>query len=121
MAKRGETVSYSDQVWLQQYPAGVPHHVNVSAYQSVADVVEKSCEKFRKLPAFECMGTEMSYDDIDRLSQDFASYLQNVLQLNKGDRVAVMMPNLLQYPIAIFGILRAGMVVVNVNPLYTPR
>ncbi|MDO9453545.1 MAG: AMP-binding protein [Stagnimonas sp.] len=114
-------MSYSDQVWLKQYPAGVAHTVDVSAYSSVADVVEKSCEQFRKLPAFECMGTVFSYDDVDRLSQDFASYLQNVLQLNKGDRVAVMMPNLLQYPVAIFGILRAGMVVVNVNPLYTPR
>lgn len=108
-------------VWLKEYPAGVPSTVDTTIYSSVADVVEKSCEQFRRLPAFECMGTTLSYDDIDRLSQDFASYLQNVLQLNKGDRVAVMMPNLLQYPVAIFGILRAGMVVVNVNPLYTPR
>ncbi len=121
MAQRGETVSYADQVWLKEYPAGVPKTVDIAAYSSVADVVDKACEKFRKLPAFECLGTEFSYDDVDRLSQDFASYLQNVLQLNKGDRVAVMMPNLLQYPVAIFGILRAGMVVVNVNPLYTPR
>ena len=121
MVNRGETVSYSDKVWLKEYPAGVPQTVDVTAYASVADVVEQACGKFRKLTAFECMGTAMSYDDVDRLSQDFASYLQNVLQLNKGDRVAVMMPNLLQYPVAIFGILRAGMVVVNVNPLYTPR
>jgi len=114
-------VRYSDQVWLKEYPAGVPHTVDVSQYSSVADVVDQACERFRKQPAFECMGSAMSYDEVDRLSQDFASYLQNVLQLNKGDRVAVMMPNLLQYPVAIFGILRAGMVVVNVNPLYTPR
>lgn len=125
MAKRGEAagagVSYADKVWLKEYPPGVPDAVDTTAYASVTDVIDKACEKFRKLPAFECMGTTLSYDDIDRLSQDFASYLQNVLQLNKGDRVAVMMPNLLQYPVAIFGILRAGMVVVNVNPLYTPR
>lgn len=109
------------KVWLKEYPAGVPSTVDTTVYASVADLIDKSCEQFRRLPAFECMGTTLSYDDVDRLSQDFASYLQNVLQLNKGDRVAVMMPNLLQYPIAIFGILRAGMVVVNVNPLYTPR
>ena len=121
MAKRGEQISYSDKVWLKHYPAEVPHEVDLSAYSSVTDVIDQSCERYRKLPAFECMGTQLSYDDIDRLSQDFASYLQNVLQLHKGDRVAVMMPNLLQYPVAIFGILRAGMVVVNVNPLYTPR
>jgi long-chain acyl-CoA synthetase len=114
-------VNDAAKVWLKEYPAGVPSTVDTTVYASVADLIDKSCEQFRRLPAFECMGTTLSYDDVDRLSQDFASYLQNVLQLNKGDRVAVMMPNLLQYPIAIFGILRAGMVVVNVNPLYTPR
>ncbi|WP_029921555.1 AMP-binding protein [Nevskia soli] len=100
---------------------GVPSDIDSSAYASLAQVLEASCDKFRELPAFENMGVCLSYDDIDRLSQDFASYLQNVLGLNKGDRVALMMPNLLQYPVAVFGVLRAGMVVVNVNPLYTPR
>lgn len=119
MAKRA--AAYADKVWLNEYAPGVPTTIDVHVYSSVADIVEKSCEKFRNLEAFECMGTSISYDDLDRLSQDFASYLQNVLGFHKGDRVAVMMPNLLQYPIAIFGILRAGMVVVNVNPLYTPR
>ncbi|MDP3858643.1 MAG: AMP-binding protein, partial [Stagnimonas sp.] len=119
MAQRG--AAEADRVWLKEYGVGVPAEIDPSAFSSVADLVEKSCEKFRLLSAYECMGAELSYDDVDRLSQDFASYLQNVLGFHKGDRVAVMMPNLLQYPIAIFGILRAGMVVVNVNPLYTPR
>ncbi|MBV8063790.1 MAG: AMP-binding protein, partial [Nevskia sp.] len=100
---------------------GVPAEVDTSVYASLAQLLETSCDKFRELPAYSNMGATLSYDDVDRLSQDFASYLQNVLGLNKGDRVAVMMPNVLQYPIAVFGILRAGMVVVNVNPLYTPR
>ena len=118
MAKRGAAAGH---VWLDQYMPGVPHEIDTGAFASVAELVEKSCDKFRELPAYENMGVTLSYDAVDRLSQDFASYLQNVLGLNKGDRVAVMMPNLLQYPICVFGILRAGMVVVNVNPLYTPR
>jgi long-chain acyl-CoA synthetase len=110
-----------ERVWLGAYMQGVPSDVDSSVYASLAQLLESCCDKFRELPAYACMGATLSYDDVDRLSQDFASYLQNVLGLNKGDRVAVMMPNLLQYPIAVFGILRAGMVVVNVNPLYTPR
>ena len=119
MAMQG--AAYAEKIWLKSYPAGVPAEIGFGAYSSVADIAEKSCEKFRNLKAFECMGVTMSYDELDRLSQDFASYLQNVLNLNKGDRVAIMMPNVLQYPVSLFGILRAGMVVVNVNPLYTPR
>ena len=110
-----------ERIWLSGYMKGVPSDIDSSAYASLAQVLEASCDKFRELPAYENMGVGLSYDDVDRLSQDFASYLQNVLGLNKGDRVALMMPNLLQYPIAVFGVLRAGMVVVNVNPLYTPR
>jgi long-chain acyl-CoA synthetase len=110
-----------ERIWLSSYAQGVPTDIDTSAYASLAQVLETSCDKFRELPAYENMGATLSYDDVDRLSQDFASYLQNVLGLNKGDRVALMMPNLLQYPIAVFGVLRAGMVVVNVNPLYTPR
>jgi len=116
-----QAAAEAEKVWLKEYDPGVPAEIDLSVFSSVADVLERSCEKFRALPAYECMGTVLSYDDVDRLSQDFASYLQNVLGFHKGDRVAVMMPNLLQYPVAIFGILRAGMVVVNVNPLYTPR
>lgn len=118
MAKRGAAEA---RVWLKEYMAGVPHDIDPQGFASVADLIEKSCDRFRELPAYENLGVTLSYDDVDRLSQDFASYLQNVLGLNKGDRVAVMMPNLLQYPVCIFGILRAGMVAVNVNPLYTPR
>jgi len=109
------------RVWLDQYMAGVPSDIDPTAFPSLAAVIDRACERFRELPAFENMGTVLSYDDVDRLSQDFASYLQNVVGLNIGDRVAVMMPNLLQYPVAVFGIVRAGLVVVNVNPLYTPR
>jgi long-chain acyl-CoA synthetase len=111
----------SGKVWLAEYPKGVPAEVDLGEYSSVVDVLEKSIERYRNLDAYTCMGQTLRYDDLDRLTQDFASYLQNVLGLNRGDRVAVMMPNLLQYPVALFGILRAGLVVVNVNPLYTPR
>ena len=111
----------SEKVWLKEYPEGVPAEIDVNEFASVVDILERSCERFGDRPAYENFGAALSYDDLDRLTQDFASYLQNVLGFNKGDRIAVMMPNLLQYPVAIFGILRAGMVVVNVNPLYTPR
>lgn len=110
-----------ERIWLGSYMKGVPTDIDPGVYPSLAQVLEASCDKFRELPAYENMGAGLSYDDLDRLSQDFASYLQNVLGLNKGDRVALMMPNLLQYPVAVFGVLRAGMVAVNVNPLYTPR
>ena len=103
----------SDRVWLKEYPRGVPAEVDTAVYSSIADLLEKSCNHYRGDVAYENMGTCLRYDDLDRLTQDFASYLQNVLGLHKGDRVAVMMPNLLQYPVAIFGILRAGMAVVN--------
>ena len=110
-----------EKVWLKEYPAGVPEQIDVNEYASVVEILERSCDNFRQRTAYENFGAQINYDELDRLTQDFASYLQNVLGFNKGDRVAVMMPNLLQYPVAIFGILRAGMVVVNVNPLYTPR
>jgi len=109
------------RIWLKEYQPGVPHDIDVKTYASVVDVLEKSCGRFGERTAFENMGAKLTYDDLDRLTQDFASYLQNVLGLDKGDRVALMMPNVMQYPVALFGVLRAGMVVVNVNPLYTPR
>ncbi|WP_293374435.1 AMP-binding protein [Nevskia sp.] len=111
----------ADRIWLRQYADGVPADIDTSAYPSLAAVIDRACEQYRELTAFENLGGALSYDDLDRLSQDFASWLQNIAGLHPGDRVAVMMPNLLQYPIAVFGILRAGLVVVNVNPLYTPR
>ena len=114
-------VAAPERVWLAEYMPGVPADIDAAGFQSLAEVVEQSCDRFRERPAFVNMDVELSFDDLDRLSQDFASYLQNVAGLHKGDRVAVMMPNLLQYPVAVYGILRAGLVVVNVNPLYTPR
>ena len=108
-----------EPIWLKHYPQAVPAEVDVFRYASLKDMLEQSCEHFRKLPAFTNMGVTLSY--VDRLSRDFGAYLQHELGLIKGDRVAIMLPNLLQYPVALFGALRAGMVVVNVNPLYTPR
>ena len=107
--------------WLDNYPAGVKPEVDLDEYRSIVSVLEASCTHFRERPAFSNFGTTLTYGDLDRLSSQFAAYLINELQLKKGDRVALMMPNLLQYPIAIMGVLRAGLMVVNVNPLYTAR
>ena len=107
--------------WLANYPAGVPAEIDLAEYQSIVSILESSCERFRPRPAFENMGKTISYDDLDRLSRAFAAYLIHDLKLKKGDRVAIMLPNVLQYPVAIFGVLRAGLTVVNVNPMYTPR
>lgn len=107
--------------WLKNYPAGVPTEVNPDQYNSLVDMFEETVGKFGDKAAFINLMTPMSYRELDKRSRDFAAYLQNGLGLKQGDRVAVMMPNLLQYPVAVFGILRAGLVVVNVNPLYTAR
>jgi long-chain acyl-CoA synthetase len=109
-----------EKIWLKSYPPGVPAEIDTSEFSSINDILRKSCEKFRHRPAFTCMDKSITYDDLDQMSLRFASYLQS-LGLKKGDRVAVMMPNVLQYPIALFGVLRAGLIVVNTNPLYTPR
>jgi long-chain acyl-CoA synthetase len=109
------------KIWHKGYDAGVPYEINPNEYSSINDVLEVGFTKFKNLPAFHNMGTTLTYDQIEVLSRKFASYLQNDLHLQKGDRVAIMMPNILQYPIALFGVLRAGMIAVNVNPLYTPR
>lgn len=106
--------------WLESYPAGVPHQVDYAQYTSLNHMFEESFRQYAARNAFECMGVKLTYKELDVASQQFAAYLQS-LGLQKGDRVALMMPNVLQYPIAIVGVLRAGMVVVNVNPLYTPR
>ncbi|OHX16324.1 long-chain-fatty-acid--CoA ligase [Chromobacterium sphagni] len=110
-----------DKVWLKNYQAGVAHEIDINQFQSVTEVFDRSVKKFSDRPAMACMGKVLSYAELDALSGQFASFLQHRLGLKKGDRVAVMMPNLLQYPITVFGTLRAGGVVVNVNPLYTPR
>ena len=116
-----DDAAHAGRVWLRQYASGVPADIDSTVFPSLAAIIDRACERYRDLTAFENLGARLSYDDVDRLSQDFASWLQNVAGLHPGDRVAVMMPNLLQYPVAVFGILRAGLVVVNVNPLYTAR
>ena len=108
-----------ERIWLKNYPPGIPAEVDVHEFASLRDVLRRSCERFADLPAYGNMGASMSYAELDRASRDFGAYLQKTLGLKKGDRVALMMPNLLQYPVALFGVLRAGLVVVNVNPQYT--
>ncbi len=115
------TMNSSDRPWLASYPQGVPAQIDTEQYSSIAGVLESACDRFRHRPAFSNMGKTLGYSDIDRLSRQFASYLLNDLKLNKGDRVAIMLPNILQYPVAIFGVLRAGLTVVNTNPMYTAR
>lgn len=110
-----------EKVWLKSYPPGVPEEIDIDAYRSVTDVFEQAIKDFGESPCFSNLGTTLSYNDMDRYTDQLASYLQSLPGLNKGDRVAVMMPNVLQNPIAIFAILRAGFTVVNTNPLYTPR
>ena len=110
-----------DRPWLASYPAYVPAEINVDEFPSIVSVLTQACERFSANPAFTNFGRTLTYEEIDRLSGRFASYLLHVLKLKKGDRVALMMPNVLQYPIAIFGVLRAGLTVVNTNPMYTGR
>jgi long-chain acyl-CoA synthetase len=107
--------------WLAQYPAGVPAEIDMHRFASLVDMQRDSCQRFADLPAYRSMGVAMSFRELDEASHAFAAWLQKSAGLQRGDRVALMMPNLLQYPAALFGVLRAGMVVVNVNPLYTPR
>ncbi len=107
--------------WLKSYPAGVPADINPDQYNSLVEMFEETVSKFGDRTAFINLMTPMTYRELDKKSRDFAAYLQNGLGLKQGDRVALMMPNLLQYPVALFGILRAGLIVVNVNPLYTAR
>lgn len=110
-----------EKVWLKRYPADVPAEIDPDRYSSLVEMFENAVLRYADQPAFINMGEVMTFRKLEERSRAFAAYLQQGLGLQKGDRVALMMPNLLQYPIALFGILRAGMVVVNVNPLYTPR
>lgn len=112
-----------EKIWFKSYQKGVSHSIEeqLGQFSSLSDVFEKSFKQYSSLPAFHCMGTTINFSELDGLSYQFASYLQNELKLEKGDRIALMMPNILQYPIALFGALRAGLIVVNVNPLYTSR
>ncbi|WP_147387182.1 long-chain-fatty-acid--CoA ligase FadD [Pectobacterium carotovorum] len=110
-----------EKIWLSRYPADVPAEINPDRYSSLIEMFESSVKRYADRPAFVNMGEVMTFRKLEERSRAFAAYLQNQLKLQKGDRVALMMPNLLQYPVALFGVLRAGLVVVNVNPLYTPR
>lgn len=110
-----------DRPWFNSYPQGVPREIDLEQYRSIVSVFETAVADYRDRPAFSNFGKSLTYGEIDALSRDFAAYLLGELKLKKGDRVAIMAPNCLQYPIAIFGILRAGLTVVNVNPMYTPR
>ncbi|PTR33053.1 long-chain acyl-CoA synthetase [Luteibacter sp. OK325] len=110
-----------ERPWLDHYPAGIPADIDVNAYRSVAAVFEESFQKFRDRPAYKNFGKVLTYGQIDELSTAFAGYLSGELGLKKGDRLAIMLPNLLQYPIVLFGALRLGLTVVNTNPLYTTR
>ena len=121
MATMTEQDNAVERVWLKSYPPGVPAEADVDRFASVPRILAESCRKFADRPAFTCMDASLDYATLDRLSAAFGSWLVNVAGLKKGDRVALMMPNLLQYPVALFGVLRAGLVVVNCNPLYTPR
>jgi len=107
-----------DKRWFEQYQDGIPHEIDTGQYASVVDLFKESCNKYAKKVAYSNIGSELTFSEVNKLSHDFGAYLQQ-LGLKKGARVAIMMPNLLQYPVAIFGILRAGYVVVNTNPLYT--
>lgn len=110
-----------DNIWLSAYSEGVSHTIDPDQYNSINEIFEAAFQKFKSRPAFTSMGTSLTYQQIDQLSAAFAAYLLNDLKLQKGDCVAIMSPNILQYPVCLYGILRAGLVVMNINPLYTPR
>jgi len=109
-----------ERIWLKHYPPGVPADIDVSRYKSLVELFEESFQKFHDRKAFLCMDKSITYGEVDDKSRALAAWLQSK-GLRQGARVAIMMPNCLQYPISIVGVLRAGMTVVNFNPLYTPR
>ena len=111
----------TEKFWLKEYPPGVPAEIDAKRHASIPDLIEKICRKYGDKPAFSNFDCMMSYAELDRRSRDFAAFLQSLPGMTKGERVAIMSPNLMQYPLALAGVLRAGMIVVNVNPLYTPR
>lgn len=113
------TATNSQSPWLRNYPVQIPHHIDLKQYNNILDVVDESVRKFRNHIAFKNFGVSITYNELDVLSGQFAAYLQNTLGLKKGDRIAIQLPNVLQFPIVLFGALRAGLIVVNTNPLYT--
>ncbi|MBS0289733.1 MAG: AMP-binding protein [Proteobacteria bacterium] len=110
-----------DKIWLKNYDKNVPETIDPTQYRSLVHLIKESFDKYADKPCYYHMGSMLSYRQIDELSQRFAHFLQNTCKLVKGDRFAIVLPNILQYPVALFGILRAGLTVVNINPLYTPR
>src|SRR5690606_6215812 len=110
-----------EKIWLKQYPAGINPEINPDIYNSVLHVFDESCKKYGSRKAFTNMGVSMTFSEMEAKAADFASFLQNELRLKKGDRIAIQMPNLLQFPIALFGAFRAGLTVVPTNPLYTAK
>ncbi|MEN1956521.1 long-chain fatty acid--CoA ligase [Luteimonas changyuni] len=114
-------MSSTERPWLANYPEGIPSEIDADEYNSIPALLQEAIDKYRDQPAFSNMGVSITYGELDALSNQFASYLLEVLRLKKGDRLAIMMPNCLQYPIATFGALRAGLAVVNTNPMYTAR
>lgn len=115
------TITNIDYPWLKHYPTGVPHKINPDSYPSLLELMDESFQKFAENPAYANMGKQISFKELDQLSRKFASFLQNDLGLQQGDRIAIQMPNLLQYPVVMYGAFRAGLIIVNTNPLYTPR
>ena len=113
--------SHVEKIWLKSYPPGVPEKVPAPRFRSLREMIEHSFQQYPDNPAYTNMGTTITYRDLDALSMQFACYLQKKLDLTRGERVAIMLPNILQYPVAMCGAFRAGLVVVNVNPLYTAR
>lgn len=111
----------TEAFWRSKYPESISASVKLDAYSNLLDVFHSACQKFKDKPAFSNMGAVLTYSDLDRLSAAFASYLQQHTSLKPGDRLAIQLPNILQYPVVLFGALRAGIVVVNTNPLYTAR
>src|SRR5262245_8310363 len=110
-----------DFPWFKKYPAGIPHEIGALKFSSLVDLFETASDKYGDAIAFENLGGKLTYRQVDKLSGDFAAYLQKDLSLQKGERIAIQMPNLLQFPVAFIGALKAGLVVVNTNPLYTAR
>ncbi len=111
----------TDNFWKDKYPVGVASEINPDEYQNIQAVLKQSCERFADKPAFSSLGKTLTYGELYKLSGDFAAYLQQNTDLQPGDRIAVQLPNLIQYPIVVFGAMRAGLIVVNTNPLYTAR
>jgi long-chain acyl-CoA synthetase len=110
-----------EKIWLKNYPKGVKAEIDITAYNSIIDVFSEAVKNYSSKPCFTNLDHTISYADLDQMSDHFASYLLNVCKLKKGDRIAIQMPNLLQYPLVLFGAMKAGLIIVNTNPLYTDR